>query len=49
MTQQATQEPLYVGLAGMGTVGGGLIQLLQEDKDLMEFIQKREAAAQQAV
>ena len=35
MTQQATQEPLYVGLAGMGTVGGGLIQLLQEDRDLI--------------
>ncbi len=34
MTQE-TMKPLYVGLAGMGTVGGGLVQLLKQDAELI--------------
>ena len=36
MTQSASSTPLYVGLAGMGTVGGGLVRLLREDRELIE-------------
>ena len=36
MTQSASSNPLYVGLAGMGTVGGGLVRLLREDRELIE-------------
>ena len=29
-------EPLRIGLAGLGTVGGGVVRLLQENRDLVE-------------
>ncbi len=35
MTQQSNKSPLRVGLAGMGTVGGGLVRLLREDAELV--------------
>ncbi len=35
MTTQTDTRPLRVGLAGMGTVGGGLVQLLEQDAELI--------------
>ena len=34
--QENTQTPLRIGLAGLGTVGGGLVQLLQTNQETIE-------------
>lgn len=31
----SSETPFYIGIAGFGTVGGGLCQLLQENKDII--------------
>ncbi len=36
MSQSVSSKPLVVGLAGMGTVGGGLLKLLRDDRELIE-------------
>lgn len=42
MTTDLTKRPLYVGLAGMGTVGGGLVQLLKKDAEMIRRRSGRE-------
>lgn len=42
MTQDSTKRPLYVGLAGLGTVGGGLVQLLKKDAEMIRRRSGRE-------